>query len=510
MDDLTAPTTDRPKHHELEQVVMALSEGIILIEPDQRLAFANKAALAMHGVSDIFELGATVDEYRDNFVLRYRNSHLVKPEAYPIDRVMTGEVFDQVIVEVEARHDPEQRWVHRIRSLVINDAAAKPDSLVLVIADVSDQFEAEDRFERTFAANPAPAVICRLADQRFVKVNAGFLEMTGFERDRLLGQSLRDVDLLEGAEQRDLALSRLAAGESIPQMEAHLSIAGGLDRLVVVAGQPLEVDDQACMLFSFVDLDLRRKAQVALQESEQRLATLFRLAPVPMAVARREGHLLLDVNNAFCATTGYTSEDVVGQEVTALGLWRDPEARERFERAVGASTSIQSLETRLRCKDGEEIDALVSGEAVQVGGEGCMLLAFQDISVRKRSEAEMMRAIEAVMSDATWFSQAVVEKLAGLRVQPQHGKVLDARLGAAELSARERDVLGRLCRGEDDPTIAEQLGLSRHTVRNHVASLFRKIGVNRRSAAVVWARDRGFGEVMAPGGQLLERQKASD
>jgi len=30
-------------------------------------------------------------------------------------------------------------------------------------------------------------------------------------------------------------------------------------------------------------------------------------------------------------------------------------------------------------------------------------------------------------------------------------------------------------------------------VRNHVATLYGKIGVNRRSAAVVWGRERGFG-----------------
>jgi hypothetical protein len=29
-------------------------------------------------------------------------------------------------------------------------------------------------------------------------------------------------------------------------------------------------------------------------------------------------------------------------------------------------------------------------------------------------------------------------------------------------------------------------------VRNHVASLYRKIGVNRRSAAIIWARERAI------------------
>ena len=41
------------------------------------------------------------------------------------------------------------------------------------------KFEAEERFESAFNANPAPALICRLEDQQYIRVNPGFIEMTG-------------------------------------------------------------------------------------------------------------------------------------------------------------------------------------------------------------------------------------------------------------------------------------------------------------------------------------------
>jgi DNA-binding CsgD family transcriptional regulator len=53
-------------------------------------------------------------------------------------------------------------------------------------------------------------------------------------------------------------------------------------------------------------------------------------------------------------------------------------------------------------------------------------------------------------------------------------------------------VLGCIGEGLDDTAIAERLGLSPNTVRNHVTRLYAKIGVNRRSAAVIWARERGY------------------
>ena len=56
---------------QLEQIVADLTEGVILIEPDRRLVWANEAALAMHGVTRLEDRGGTIDEYRSNFVLRF-------------------------------------------------------------------------------------------------------------------------------------------------------------------------------------------------------------------------------------------------------------------------------------------------------------------------------------------------------------------------------------------------------------------------------------------------------
>ena len=168
----------------LRQIIVGLDEGVILIDPDQSLLWANDAALAMHGVEDIAALGANVDEYRARFQLRYRNNHRLEADDYPIDRVVAGDAFSEVVVEVIVAGEDEPRWVHQVRSLVLNDADDdEPACLVLIIQDVSARYEAEDRFEQSFNANPAPAVICRLNDLRFVKVNQGFLDMTGFQRD---------------------------------------------------------------------------------------------------------------------------------------------------------------------------------------------------------------------------------------------------------------------------------------------------------------------------------------
>jgi pimeloyl-ACP methyl ester carboxylesterase/DNA-binding CsgD family transcriptional regulator len=62
----------------------------------------------------------------------------------------------------------------------------------------------------------------------------------------------------------------------------------------------------------------------------------------------------------------------------------------------------------------------------------------------------------------------------------------------ASLTLRERGILALLTEGLSNAAIAERLGLSEKTVRNHVSNLFDKLGVWTRAQAIVFARDRGF------------------
>ena len=481
-----APGADR---RQLQQIITGLTEGVILLEPDQRIAWANPTALCLHGVSDIDELGTTASEYRSRFELRHRNGHALSPDDYPTERLLQGEAFREVIVEVNRVGD-ERRWFHRIRTLVLTDPRGLPDCLVLIINDETERFNAEERFERAFAANPAPAIIARLSDMRYVKVNQGFLELTGYRSGELLGRSLHEVDVLRDAEKRDLAVSRLHAGETIPQMEACLRGAAGHDRVVLLSGQPIEIGDESCMLFTFADLHPRHQAQHALKHSEERFTKAFELAPGPMAIFALDGLRVLDVNSAFTATTGWRREEVIGRGEAELALWGDGHAREVIERRLRESGRLRGVEAQFRNKDGGVSECLLSADTVEIHGAPCVLSLMVDITERKRTEADLQAAVQAVMSDSAWLGQKIVEKLAGIS---QRARTAEPGPEIAALPARARGVLELLARGVPDDGIARELGISRNTVRNHVSAIYRKIGIRKRSAIVVWARERGMG-----------------
>jgi NarL family two-component system response regulator LiaR len=60
------------------------------------------------------------------------------------------------------------------------------------------------------------------------------------------------------------------------------------------------------------------------------------------------------------------------------------------------------------------------------------------------------------------------------------------------LSARESEVLALVCQGDTNEDIARRAFLSLSTVKTHLRTVFRKLGVENRTQAALWGVDHGF------------------
>ncbi|HET7036865.1 MAG TPA: response regulator transcription factor [Thermomicrobiaceae bacterium] len=101
-------------------------------------------------------------------------------------------------------------------------------------------------------------------------------------------------------------------------------------------------------------------------------------------------------------------------------------------------------------------------------------------------KAETLRAIRAVASGEAIFGPAIARRLSSLFAAPKPGPF-------PELTERERDILALLARGQSNPAIAAQLGLSAKTVANYVSTILAKLQVVDRAEAIIRARNAGFG-----------------
>jgi DNA-binding NarL/FixJ family response regulator len=102
------------------------------------------------------------------------------------------------------------------------------------------------------------------------------------------------------------------------------------------------------------------------------------------------------------------------------------------------------------------------------------------------------------------------EVVRGIRTAAGGGSPLDPRAARSLLDARtapdplegvsprEREVLGLLLDGMPNKLIARQLGISEKTVKAHLTSIFRQIGVTDRVQAILWVERHGLRGDLAP------------
>jgi DNA-binding NarL/FixJ family response regulator len=118
--------------------------------------------------------------------------------------------------------------------------------------------------------------------------------------------------------------------------------------------------------------------------------------------------------------------------------------------------------------------------AMRAGAQGYLLKGAE--------QAEIDRAIRAVVAGEAIFSPGVAQRVLGFFAAPTR-----ADDPFPELTAREREVLDLVAAGRRNQAIAEQLFLSPKTIANHISSIFAKLAVTDRSEAIVRARRGGLG-----------------
>jgi DNA-binding NarL/FixJ family response regulator len=120
--------------------------------------------------------------------------------------------------------------------------------------------------------------------------------------------------------------------------------------------------------------------------------------------------------------------------------------------------------------------------AMRAGARGYLL--------KGADRAELVATVQALARGETVFGPGVARRIVGFFLESSQRYTEGALPG---LTARERQVLDLLAGGARNAEIGRSLGMSEKTVRNHLSSVFAKLHVADRTAAVVRAREFGLG-----------------
>ena len=185
-----------------------------------------------------------------------------------------------------------------------------------------------------------------------------------------------------------------------------------------------------------------------------------------------------DVEVVGTASTLAAADDLVGRtrpEVVIMGYrMLDGTGAEGTRRVRKISPETNVVMLTATTDDHALADALTAGccSFINKGGP------FEDLT----------HAVKAAARGEAAFAAGVVAMLAQLGTHPT------LPVGS-DLSIRELEVLRALANGDSTADLAQKLGLSEHTIRNHVSNILTKLGAHTKLQAVVIAARAGLIDV---------------
>jgi PAS domain S-box-containing protein len=290
------------------------------------------------------------------------------------------------------------RFDGEINSAVLYDADGNPTGGILITRDITERLRAEEALRRSEAMLRETQAMARVGGW---ELDARTRQLTWtHDAYRVHGVPKgAPVSMDDGLnfyipEHRSIlqsaVLRALETGEPFDLELLQLIRATGKQRWVRVTGK-VHYEGNTIVKVSGTGQDIteRKQAELALRDSEARLRSIVRVAPVGIGVV--VNRVISQANDRLCTMTGYTRDELLTQSARILYL-SDEEfdyvGTEKYAQIAEGGTG--TVETRWQRKDGTCIDVLLSSTPLDPDDltAGVTFTAL-DITERKQAEAAL-------------------------------------------------------------------------------------------------------------------------
>jgi PAS domain S-box-containing protein len=345
----------------------------------------------------------------------------------------------------------------------------------LIVHDVTDQRRSEG-----FRS----AVMSQVVDGVYTQDCEGLLTYMNSAASKLLGWTESE---LRGKRMHDVVHFQKSDGTPVPVWDCALLNDGPRHHLERNAGESFTRKDGSTFPVAYSAVPLR------VGSTAEGAAVVFRDVSEPGASPNVIRVILADSDRNATASFRALLDRHEGIDVVGV-----------------ATTSASAVESAERLKpdavlvsaDLPDLDGLATAEAIRAAAPSAKVILMSD----KHDESMAAAAIEAGCAGVLDKSRAWVELVSAVRAafhgetiisQEELQRVLskvrgDAAGPATKLTGREEQVLACMQQGLSNAQVAERLGVTANTVRNHVQRILYKLNVHSKLEAIVLTSRAGL------------------
>ncbi len=284
----------------------------------------------------------------------------------------------------------------------------------------------EEKFFRAFHASPDAITISRMSDGTYVEVNDSFTKMSEYSREEALGSSSTSLGIWAETQTRDEFISILQTKKQVQDFECDLRTKSGAILRFLISGEIVYLNQEAHILSVSRNITAQRLAEQRLYE----LSRAVEQSPSSILITNTNGTIEY-VNSRFTQLTGYSAEEVLGQNPRILQSGKTP--AETYHQLWDALTLGKEFR-------GEFLNKKRNGDLYyQLGiispitdSRGIIthyLAVSEDITSQKMAEAEIQHLHTQLRE------QAVRDPLTGLYNRRYLDEILERELARAQRGA---------------------------------------------------------------------------
>lgn len=360
---------------------------VCLLTPDYHVPFANRAFRNKFGDAN----GRLCYEYCFNknepcdFCESYRVLDTGKPHRWEVSSPY-GSTF------LEAYDFP------------FTDVDGSP-MILEVDVDITDRKKAEEELRkseekyRTLFHQSMEGIYIHDFEGRVLDVNDIACSQSGYSREEWLGLTVFDgqSDSTTNMKRDDVinAWSKWEPGQRFVLQSEHRKKDGTVYPVEVSTGK-VSYGNENVLLAIVKDITEQKKAEIALQKSEQNYREIFNSTTEAIFVYDSETGAILDANESGLLLYGYTYDEVLRLTLEDFSLGVSPYSMEEAKQWLHKvfTDGAQTFEWKSRKKNGEIFWVEVSLKIVSINGHQKILSVVRDISASKKAEEALQASFK--------------------------------------------------------------------------------------------------------------------
>ena len=225
-------------------------------------------------------------------------------------------------------------------------------------------------------------------------ISDAVIDVTGYSKDEILDNKC--ISYAQLIHQEDLEHVSKVVNNSIENnqrfaLEYRIITKNSEEKWVWEQGIGLREPDGKVRFIEgyIIDITDRKKAEVALSESEEKFKNAFDSSPTMIILSKLEDGTIVETNEAFEKITGWSKKDSIGNSTLELGLWSNPEDRSDYIDTIRKNGFVENKEYDFQTKSGEIRNALVSGHILKLQRSEVVLGVLTDITAQKKYNIEL-------------------------------------------------------------------------------------------------------------------------